>query len=158
MKPSQRKHSTQRQGGFTFLEIVVTLIVAAILGAVLVEFMGTSMMRSAEPLIAVQKTADLTGVMERISADYDYLLEQDRWNNTNLALSTLKTRVDSPVDPDYNLVDGQAPDTVTKYVSFSPAGSDYVEDAAEDTVNLDILKVTVDNGEQELSALFTKRN
>ena len=73
MKPSFTNPELGRQSGFTLLEIVVTLIVAAILGAVLVEFMGTAMTRSAEPLIAVKKTADLVGVMEHISADYDFL-------------------------------------------------------------------------------------
>ena len=47
---------------------------------------------------------------------------------------------------------------VTKYLTFSDSGGNtYVEDVLADTGNRNILKVTIDNGEQELSVLFTRK-
>ncbi|MCP4369324.1 MAG: prepilin-type N-terminal cleavage/methylation domain-containing protein, partial [Deltaproteobacteria bacterium] len=56
--------------GFTLLEVIITLIVGSILGAILVQFMGTSMKNSFEPVIMVQNGNGVYQIMERMNADY----------------------------------------------------------------------------------------
>ncbi len=55
--------------GFTLIEVIVSLLVAAILGAMLVAFMGTKV-TSANPVILSQSGAYLSSVMENMTADY----------------------------------------------------------------------------------------
>ncbi|MEA3437443.1 MAG: type II secretion system protein, partial [Thermodesulfobacteriota bacterium] len=56
--------------GFTLLEVVITLIVGSILGAILVQFMGTSMKNSFEPVIMVQNSNGVYEIMEKLNSDY----------------------------------------------------------------------------------------
>jgi len=62
--------STGTQEGFTLLEVIVTLVVAAILGTILVSFMGQGLTGSVQPLIRVQNANTLGQVLENITADY----------------------------------------------------------------------------------------
>jgi prepilin-type N-terminal cleavage/methylation domain-containing protein len=60
--------------GFTLIEIIVTLTVAGILSVMLVQFIGTSLSRSAAPIISMQEGKDLQAVFENMNADYKRLL------------------------------------------------------------------------------------
>ncbi len=62
--------SRQRSGGFTLLEIIITLVIAAILGTFLVTFMGTAVTKSGEPIIRTKQLYELQQVMENIKATY----------------------------------------------------------------------------------------
>jgi len=55
--------------GFTLIEIIVTLVVAAILGS-MVFFLGSSLIESSMPISRLQKLAGLQCVMANITADY----------------------------------------------------------------------------------------
>ena len=59
-----------RAKGFTLLEVIVTLVVAAILGTILVAFMNSNLVRSADPVVNVGRAYNLEKVMENITADY----------------------------------------------------------------------------------------
>lgn len=65
------------QSGFTLLEIVITVVVTAILSALILQAMGTNIQRSAFPLFAVRNTLSLQEVMENITADYKQLFLTD---------------------------------------------------------------------------------
>lgn len=84
---------TAKASGFTIIEVIVTLIIASILGAMLVNFMGTTMSGSAQPLLRVQQANTAGQVMENITTDYNKLTSDDSDNGTSIALSTLQTRV-----------------------------------------------------------------
>ena len=62
--------SLRAQKGFTLIEIVVTILVASLLGLTFIQLMGTSMMGSAEPLLRVQNNLEIQGVMEKITAEH----------------------------------------------------------------------------------------
>jgi len=60
--------------GFTLIEVIVTLTIAAILGTFLIVFMGTSMLRSSDSINQAKNLATAKGAMEKISSNYaDYL-------------------------------------------------------------------------------------
>lgn len=134
MKPRR-----EDQSGFTLIEIIVTLTVAALLSVMLVQFMGTSISRSAEPLLSMQEGMTLQGIFENMTADYKQLLLTD-----NTPLDTFKTRVESGFYGTYTLID-------SKYILFD---TNLAEAAC--STNCMILKVTISSGDHSLTSLFTR--
>jgi len=135
----------QGQEGFTLLEIIITIIVAALLGTILVQFMGTSMIRSADSVVIVQEGFSLNQALEKMTADYKKLLAED-----STPLQTFKTQVENGNvvgnDPYYGDYSWQ-----TGYIKFQ--GGSEVADTSGDNR---ILKVTITHVNQSLTSLFTK--
>jgi len=132
--------------GFTLLEVVITLIVGSILGAILVQFMGTSMQKSFEPVVMVQNNHGVYEIMEKMNADYKMRLLTSTVN----PLHDFKTDVEAgnniantPFFGEYTWA--------TQYILFD-------NDDAEipDATQLRILKVTITHGNQSATALFTR--
>ena len=74
-------------GGFTLLEIITTIIIAAILGALMIQFMGTTLLRSSDPVDLVRDEADGEGLVEKIISDYVTEINGADFEN---ALATIK--------------------------------------------------------------------
>ncbi|MFO7715676.1 type II secretion system protein J [Desulfosarcina sp.] len=128
------------QSGFTLIEIIVTIAIAAMLSVMLVQFMGTSISRSAEPILSIQEGMALQGIFENMHADYKLLLLTD-----NTPLDTFKARVEGGYYGVYTLNDCQ-------YILFDE--TDHTE-AACDT-NCMLLKVTISTGKHSLTSLFAR--
>ena len=62
-----------KQAGFTLIEFIVTLVIAAIAGAMVYTFMGSMMTKSSDPIFRLQKASNLHQVMENIVADFNRL-------------------------------------------------------------------------------------
>ncbi len=133
------------QKGFTFLEIIITLVVAAILGTILVQFMGTSLTRSAEPIVMVQEGFSLSEIMEKMTAHYKYLLATDSNPLTSFKndIENGNATENTPYFGDYSIQ--------TAYITFSDG-----DEAPDTSGNNRILKVIINKGDQSLAALFTK--
>ena len=132
--------------GLTLLEIIVTLIIAALLGSMLIEYMGTSLTRSGESVVMVQKGFSLNSVMEKITADYE-----DDYKTGSYDFDTFKTNIENgnidtntPYYGDYTVV--------TEYIIFS--GNNEAADDGSGGYN--ILKVTITADNQSLTVLFRK--
>jgi type II secretory pathway pseudopilin PulG len=129
------------------LEIIVTIVVAAILGTVLVRVMGTGLTRSSVPITLLQNTYSINQIIEEMTADYEELYENV--NEKEYDISTLKTYIENgnvssntPYYGPYSL------DSIG-YIEFNAS---YNEIAGGDR----ILKVTVSSNNQSLTVLFTK--
>jgi len=59
-----------RQQGFTLVEIIITLVVSGILGAIFINLLGTALNDSWNTVERVRDEVDAVGVMEKIIADY----------------------------------------------------------------------------------------
>ncbi|MEN6507926.1 MAG: type II secretion system protein [Smithella sp.] len=142
----------QDNRGFTLLEVIVTLIVAAILGSILVSFMGDNIIGSVTPLRRVQNANSLTQVFENITSDYNKLNFDDNDAGTSVALSTLSAHIDnghvSTGDPYY----GTYTIVYKGYIAFDSSGNQI----ADTSGNNRVLKVTLRQGEQTITSLFTK--
>ncbi len=134
--------NNQTRPGFTLLEVIVAVIVASIMGTMLVTYMGTSLTRSAEPVIMVQRNAALTQVMENITSDYRELMAQDQNPLTALTSRIQNGNINDPSDswPDYG------------YYSLVQCQ----EQVLESGENSRVLWVTISSGNQRLTALFTQ--
>ena len=127
------------QSGFTLIEIIVTLTIAAILSVLLIQFMGTSVTRSAEPTISMREGLALQSIFENLNADYKRLLLTD-----NSPLDTLKTRVANGFYGAYTIV-------ANDYIIFD-------NNQLEAPCNLDcnLLKVTLSVNDHTLTTLFAR--
>lgn len=137
--------SLARHSGFTLLEVIVTLIVASILGVIFLEFMGTTVQKSYAPIKMIQGSLDVNEIIEKMNADYrkHLLLSSD-------PLAAFKTDVENgntPSPPPY-----YGDYTVqTTWIKFS-GGLEVVDVSGENRM----LKVKITLGNRSVTALFTK--
>jgi prepilin-type N-terminal cleavage/methylation domain-containing protein len=61
---------TGKSSGFTLLEVIITLTVGALLMAVIIPYLGTSVTKSSEPLANLKNTLLIYQTMENMTADY----------------------------------------------------------------------------------------
>jgi len=122
------------KAGFTLIEIIVTILVASVLAALMVQFMNTAMIRGGDPAAAVRAEADTGAILEQVVSDYVQQIN----SNPSGALANLKANYAS----DANI-------TMT-YIRFDASGQEVVEGSATDT-----LKVTVQSGGYAVSTLLT---
>jgi prepilin-type N-terminal cleavage/methylation domain-containing protein len=132
--------------GFTLLEVIITFIVAAILGTVFLQVMGTSMQQSYQPVSMVQDGFSVNEIMEKMNAHY----------RKRLLTSTVNPLADFKNDVENGNIISNTPyfgnyTYQTQYIKFS--GGIEVPDASADPR---ILKITITHGGQRLSAIFTK--
>ena len=66
IKILENKHS-----GFTLIEIIITLVIAAVVGTGLAQYLGTAVTTSAIPIQHLRQAFELQQVMENITEDYE---------------------------------------------------------------------------------------
>lgn len=116
MKKRTAFHYDQR--GFTLLEVIITLVIAAIFGSMLIQFTGTSMSRSADTVERVRNGSTLVRTIESITKDYRSWIQNNpddplvNFKNTidasygggNIAVQTVFSDVDSGMDTDVEIL------------------------------------------------------
>jgi prepilin-type N-terminal cleavage/methylation domain-containing protein len=73
-----KTHEKKYQTGFTILEFIVALVVAAIVASMVYTYFGNALTQSSVPIARLQKASNLYQVMENIITDYN------RMNQINL--------------------------------------------------------------------------
>lgn len=146
MRPKQKRNGRK---GFTLLEVIVGLVVLAVMAAMLVTFMGTGVVQSANPVLLAQNGAYINQIVENMSADYKYLMSTDP-----TPLATFGTRVGGKNSSQTRYSDLNHPYTIVDNdrISF-PTGSDVTE---QPDGSGKILKVTVRYQGLTLTALFSE--
>lgn len=131
------------RAGFTLIEVIVTIVAAAIVGVIFIQFMGTAMYRSVRPLEFVRGEAEAERLLERITADYVFEVNRDPAG----VLVTLKAQIDPPTRKYGETVSAE-------YIRFDTAGNEapFTGPAAEART----LKVRVNAAGNDLVALFTR--
>jgi prepilin-type N-terminal cleavage/methylation domain-containing protein len=137
------KERFKNSRGFTLIEVIVSLIVAGILGAMLVSFMGTNVVKSADPVIIARNGAYLNSIIENMTTDYKY------------EMATALKDGDTPTDGLNNFKTNLSIEN--KYgtgYEVDPSMIDFTESGEE--TSGDILKVTVTYQGLSATALFTE--
>jgi prepilin-type N-terminal cleavage/methylation domain-containing protein len=137
--------ATANQKGFTLVEILVTIMFAAILAAVLFQFLGSSMTQSATPIALAKEGYSLNRILEKITAHHKKLLVTDAD-----PLATFKTHIENgnniantPYFGEYTVQ--------TSYITLN-GGIEAVDTSGDDRVLK--TKLTVDR--QSITVLFTQ--
>ena len=130
--------------GFTFIEVIIAIVMAALFGSMLFQFMNSSVISSSDEVVMVQQGYDLIGIMEQMTADYDELIKTD-----SDPLTTFKGYIEENT-PDY----GDYTFT-TDYIKFT--GDDLNESDLDVGDDNNFLKVTIKKGSQSLTALFSQK-
>jgi prepilin-type N-terminal cleavage/methylation domain-containing protein len=81
------------ESGFTLIEVIITIVLVAVVGAMLATYFGTSITQSSLPIFRLKASGKLNQIMEKITADYNS--EPGTWNpgatyaatNSNLGVS-----------------------------------------------------------------------
>lgn len=131
----------KNQKGFTLIEVIITIIMASILGSVLFSYVGTAVIRSGEPIGRLRDSLALNQVMENITNDY---------NTNNQDIEALNGSVGDEGDDETNNY-GNYHVEENRYIKFVSGAEQ------NDTVSpCTILKVTIsDNTGEKFTSLFT---
>jgi type II secretory pathway pseudopilin PulG len=125
------------QAGFTLVEAIVTVVVAAVMGVIFAQLMGTAMSQSARAVENVRREAGAEALVEWIVADYLVEINKD---DPSGALGVIKGR-------------NYGGNVAKKYIEFDAGGNEdpnHNPDTASDT-----LKVTVEAIGGPLTVLLT---
>ncbi len=144
-----KKRAFEREG-FTLIEVIVSIVLVAILGTMLVTFMRGTVTMSTQPVLQARDGSYLYSIMENMTADYNNLFLTD-----STPLATFEGRIGSENSTQTLYSDAQHPYTIVhnRRISFTGTGSTRTEQA--DT-NGNVLKVTINYREQVLTALFSE--
>jgi prepilin-type N-terminal cleavage/methylation domain-containing protein len=133
--------------GFTLLEVVISLVIAAILMALIIPYLGTALTKSGFPLLQLRTTMAVFQAMENMNANYR--AQQD---GATLNLPTLRTTIGAENTNRTNAY-GTYKVVRNRFIQFNGAGQEIAAGA-----NQDILKVTIQdvNGGPQFTTLFTR--
>ncbi|MCD6184302.1 MAG: type II secretion system protein [Deltaproteobacteria bacterium] len=129
--------------GFTLIEVIIGIVIAALFGSMLFQFMSTSVISSSDEVVMVQQGYDLIGIMEKMTADYDELIKTD-----SDPLTTFKGYIEENT-PDYGTYT-----ITTAYIQFDGTGIEESDTSADPN----LLKVTIKKGSQSLTAFFSQKS
>ncbi len=140
------KVSENKQEGFTLIEIILTLVIAAVVGTGLVQYMGSALTKSSIPIQRLRQAHELQQVMENITADY---LENVR-RRVPSDLNDLRLRIkeDDPL-----LYGTSYTVDVNKFIKFT--SQENPQESGELPNKKNLLKVTINKASGEtLTTLF----
>ena len=135
----------KNENGFTLIEIIITIIVASILGSIAYQFMGTGMVGSAVPVNRVKDQFVLNGIIEEMTADYRNFVVISNSISQELGDTNL---IDFKKDVDSGKYgNGYEIECASRYIQ--PEDPDLNQGER-------ILEVTLKKGDQTVTALFTR--
>ena len=135
-----------RQGGFTLIEIIASLLIAAILGAIMFQYFGTSLTQSTVPIDRLKKALQLQQTLENITEDYESSDKSSTYLETTL-MATIGAEGTDQVNTygEYRVVENHFMKFVGQAEALATGGDPK-----------DTLKVTIQNDIDEiLAVLFT---
>ena len=136
MKPVDRIHPSG-SGGFTLIEVIITLLVMAIVATMLVSVMGTNLTKSASPVGMVGDQYKTVEQMEMLTSQYRQQIQ-----NGTLNLASFKATY---VDTNTTYVDTATTGFYT--LTSTTGGTTYTSQQ--------VLLVTLKDGDQFVQAVFT---
>ncbi|SDN70272.1 prepilin-type N-terminal cleavage/methylation domain-containing protein [Desulfonauticus submarinus] len=127
--------------GFSLIELILTLVIAGILGAILFTLTSSHPLNSVQPLILLKKEATLINAMETVNAKY-----RNKLKTGYLDLDSFKNEINiivKQIDPKIN--------TSSYYILF-----DNNHQEIKDLISKRILKVELKKDDLIIVNIFTK--
>lgn len=144
------KKILKNKAGFTLIEVIVSLIVAGFLGAMLVAFMGTGMMHSANPVVIAQNGTYLNAIMDKMTSDYVYNMSHAR--ATGASRTTGFNNFIANLDQPNYYSDNSHPYAVAKQrIAFTGDPPQETNDSSSK-----VMKVTITYRDLSATTLFTE--
>ena len=137
-----KKRTTKNSKGFTLIEVIVTIVIAAILGTFLVSYMSGGITKSSIPVIWVKQEFNVFETMEKITADYRNAVSSSSFN-----LNTFATTIKATYETEGITV------TNNDYINIDRTTG---TPTASDSTNGLILRVKLQKGDQSVTSLFTR--
>jgi prepilin-type N-terminal cleavage/methylation domain-containing protein len=125
--------------GFTLIEVIITVIATAIVGAIFANFMGYGMSRTVRSVEMVKGEADAERLMDRIIADYVFRINAD----SATALNLMKTDVDNGA---YGTI------VSATFIIFDPGGNQITDSGGLSRT----LKISIAASGNDIVALLTR--
>ena len=121
--------------GFTLVEVIITLLVAVILGAVMLQYMGSALSQSSTPRKRLLAEAALQAVADNIIGAFRQTAPSDSaaWNDFQSGIGTTGT--------DQNNAYGEYRVLFNDFIQFDAAGNEIPD--VYGTAPEDILKVVI---------------
>ncbi len=153
-RPGIGHRTGNSEKGFTLLEVIVTIVIAAVMGVFLAQFVSTNVIHSADPVYRMQNLSGATHIMEYMTADYKRLAATQsnflaifkdyvEYGNKSVKPSGYEGY---PYYGSYEIVSN-------KYVQFDASR---VEETLLDQSSGRMLKVSIRRGDQTVTALFIR--
>jgi len=139
------------QKGFTLIEVIVTLVLVSIVGAMVVSFMGTQVTQSGRSVTWMTEELELSSVMERMLADYREELKEEPPNWTTFFGDR---DTEGEINNLYTATIDYADIELTAFTEDNPGNpsTDYTESGADPAIH----KLTLKKGDQTLITIFTE--
>lgn len=127
--------SDNSKPGFTLVEVIITLLVAVILGAVMLQYLGSAVSQSSTPMKRLQAGAALHAVADNIIGAFRQTAPSNStaWNDFQSGIGTAGT--------DQNNAYGEYQVLYNDFIQFDGAGNEIND--VYGTAPEDILKVVI---------------
>ncbi len=130
-----KRFNGKTNAGFTLVEIIITLLVAVILGAVMMQYLGSAVSQSSTPMKRLLAEAALQAVADNIIGAFRQTAPSNStaWNDFQSGIGTAGT--------DQNNAYGEYRVLYNDFIQFNTAGNEISD--VYGTAPEDILKVVI---------------
>ena len=129
--------------GFTLIEVILTLVLIAFAGLMLMELTGTALTKSAIPIQWTREEFILKKKMEQLTADYV------SWVNNGSTTAVLNGST-------FYTTNANGPGMTREFIKFTCDTNKVCVQAPDDTGNNRNLKVTVTEGDMKAVIIFSQ--
>ncbi len=136
---------TKKQLGFSLLEIIATLVMIGMIGALLFQYLGTNLSQGSQSVADLQTALQLQESLEKINADYKKLM-----TTSATPLTTLQQYVTNGNDPSSTPYYGEYT-SQTKFIQFDANRQENTTPGGST-----LLKVTISKDNRSLTTLFSQ--
>uniref|UniRef100_B8DPT1 Prepilin-type N-terminal cleavage/methylation domain-containing protein n=1 Tax=Nitratidesulfovibrio vulgaris (strain DSM 19637 / Miyazaki F) TaxID=883 RepID=B8DPT1_NITV9 len=139
-----------RRAGFTLIEIIVTVMLVALVGAMMLSVSGTALRGSAESLARATAQAQLTDIIESMTSDYRAL-----YATANDPITTIMGRIGTAGSTQSNnrYTTGSYTVVVNRRIRFVGTAPNFTEQADSSG---DMLRVTIEVEGSTATTLFSR--
>ncbi|NHZ47864.1 type II secretion system protein [Nitratidesulfovibrio liaohensis] len=141
---------TDRRAGFTLIEIIVTVVLVALVGLMMISVSGTALRGSAESLARTTAQAQLTDIIESMTADYRKL-----YATANDPISSIMGRIGTAgsIQTNNRYTTGSYTVQVNRRIRFTGSAPNFTEQADSSG---DMLRVTIEVDGSTATTLFSR--